>query len=634
MASTSSSAVAPKDVANCCFERIKHLDLTDLNFREEIRTQMEMMSVCIHPDAKNQFVKSSANQLQVLVKQFVGNPLHFDLNGEWLGRKAHQNQILTDFEEATLCGILVSQRQLGKKISPSRIKQAAQLAYGGDGRQFSKNWVKRFSQRNDDIFYLQRKRSMSAGRTSELTFDQCELFCEAFSDLLEVMEKKKFPVHPDTLCNMDETLLRIARNGRLELELIPREERTGTRAASDSTVIGSMLVFVTATGTVPYIYFCMKKEKRARKYPVPNMKFNREGKSGNKTSIYEVGDTWSETGYMSEHHIHVAIANFASVMKHFWGSSHPIILLADNLRQHQTLSTLKLSATNGIQLQFLTPNASHFLQPLDDKLFAIFKKELERTYDQLEGSLSALGLEGRNVLASVIRLAFDCAFTPLHIRESWYNVGIWPFSPHLIMERALKYTGKAAAKKYTQHISVPFKELAFTTAMEMNTKARETVLEGMSGSFERATGIRKRPSKPKKNCATELFQATRGNHDLLLKHEQEKKEEEEKRASRQEEKKKTQETRKRKREEELEAKKNQKEEIEKKREREMQSFRERTCQVQPCKFVFDDTFVRAKFWRSCPCGKFYVCPSHKDGDQGIQKVSKHLHECQASTSKQ
>jgi hypothetical protein len=88
------------------------------------------------------------------------------------------------------------------------------------------------------------------------------------------------------------------------------------------------------------------------------MIFNHEGRSRNKASIYETGDTWSEMGYMSKIHVGNTIANFASVMKHYWGDGHPIILLADNLRQHQTLNTLKLSAENGIQLQFLTLNST------------------------------------------------------------------------------------------------------------------------------------------------------------------------------------------------------------------------------------------------------------------------------------
>ncbi len=95
----------------------------------------------------------------------------------------------------------------------------------------------------------------------------------------------------------------------------------------------------------------------------------------------------------------------------------------------------------------------------------------------------------------------------------------------------------------------------------------------------------------KKNCATELFQVTRGNHNLLLKHEQEKKKDEEEIAQVQEEKRKLQEMRKRKREEEQEDKEHQRREREKKREREMQSFHDCACQVQPCKCIFDDAFT-------------------------------------------
>ncbi len=69
-----------------------------------------------------------------------------------------------------------------------------------------------------------------------------------------------------------------------------------------------MLIFITVTGAVPYIYFCMKKGKQSKKYHVPKMIFNREGRSGNKASIYETGDTWSEMGYMSKIHVGNAIA--------------------------------------------------------------------------------------------------------------------------------------------------------------------------------------------------------------------------------------------------------------------------------------------------------------------------------------
>lgn len=634
MSSSSSSSMKPRAVAIRCYDRIKDLDLTDINYRAEIRKEINSLSLTIPPDASKQFTKSAANHLAVLVKTLEDDPTSFDQNGEWIGMKSHQNQLLTDFEEALLCGILMSQRQLGKKITPIRAKQAASIAFGDGRSSFSKTWAKRFVKRNQDIFYLRKKRSMSSGRSSDVTYDQCELFCDAFADLLDAMDARKMPISPDTLCNMDETLLRINKNGRLEVELIPREEQTGTHENSQSTVIGSMLAFVTATGAVPYVYFCMKKEGRARKYPVPQMIFNREGRSGTKTSIYDAGDTWSETGYMSANHIEIAVKNFASIMKHYWGTKHPIILLADNLRQHQTLNVLELSAKNGIQMQFLTPNASHFLQPLDDNLFAFFKSELERTYDCLEGSLSALGLLGRNVLASVVPASFDFAFTPKNIRESWSNVGIWPFRRDIIMENALKSTSKQVPNKYTKHITFPFKKIAFDVAMEVNEKARDTVLKGMDGSFERSVGIRRKEPKSKKNSATQLFQATRGSHDLLLKHEREKKKEEDKLEEKRKEKKKNQESRKRKREDEEKEKETKKKEKERKKESEMRKFQERTCRMPGCKYAYDDILVRAKMWLACPCGKFYICPSHKEQDSGSLLMVKHQQEAHATLSKE
>jgi hypothetical protein len=191
-------------------------------------------------------------------------------------------------------------------------------------------------------------------------------------------ELKNIPLHPDTLCNMDETLLQIASNGKAELELVPRGEATGTRSSKDPSVVGSMLVFVNASGDVPFVYFCMKKVGKAKKYPVPIIPTNRSTRNSNAMKLMGSAYSWSETGYVAEHHIEEAISKFSVIMREHWGhTKYPVVLLADNLQQHQSLNTLELSAKNKIVLQMLTPNASHYLQPLDDKLFAIFKDQLE-----------------------------------------------------------------------------------------------------------------------------------------------------------------------------------------------------------------------------------------------------------------
>ena len=157
----------------------------------------------------------------------------------------------------------------------------------------------------------------------------------------------------------------------------------------------------------------MKKDAKTRKYAVPKLIFNQELRRSNVTSVYECGDTWSESNFMSEKHIENAITGFGSIMKHYWRhEKHPVVLLADNLQKHQTLKVLEIAQENWILLQFLMLNSSHFLQPLHDKLFMIFKMELEKRSEEYEGSLYILGKKSKNVLASVIPSAFDVAFTP------------------------------------------------------------------------------------------------------------------------------------------------------------------------------------------------------------------------------
>jgi hypothetical protein len=625
----------PRDIATAAFTRILQslsnpLDVAnmDINYRGKIREEMMQMKMESPHNEVKKFVNSAAIQLARLQRNFLANPSDITAEGHWIGRKQHCNQILSTFEETLICGILTSQRHFGVKITKETVQETARAAYPEKHASFGKDWIKGFLKRNDDIFVLCPKKSMKASRSNEITYDQTLMFCDVFQEMIDFHAMQGTPIHPDTLCNMDETLLRIVRNGKLEIELVPREELTGTASTNDPSVVGSMLVFVTASGVVPYVYFCMKKVGKAKKYPVPNLMMHRSSRIANATSIMTVADSWSETGYMSEDHIIDAISGFSAVMHRHWGQAmHPFILLADNLRQHRTLSTLKLSAQNKIILQMLTPNASHYLQPLDDKLFGIFKDQLETRCRRLCGAASALGFVVKEPLVSVIPEAFDNAFTPLHIRQAWCNVGIWPFQRHLIMERSMKYTHKTAEGKYTTNVTSPMKALAFEVARKVNEEARSEVLRSVDKVSYRTAGIKEKPLGPKTNSATVLFAKTGGRHDLLLEHEQGEKDKRVQIEKEQEERKKEKEERKRKRVEEEERKVERKRQREEKKEAEIRLLRDAECQFEGCSAVYIDTLVRAPNWLSCQCEKFYLCPTHKVHGVAQQLQERHHEIC-------
>jgi len=227
--------VQPRDIANHAFERILRclddplsLSMVTLDYFAEIRNEMVSMQITLEPAAQKKFVKSAARQLAHLKEKTQENPSSINVDGDWIGKFRHGNQVLTEIEEALLCGILSSQRHLGVKIVQSTICEIARSTYPDKGAAFSKEWLEGFLHRNKDLFVLRAKKSMKECRSNEVTFDQTLLFCNVFEEMLSTYASKGIPLHPETLCNMDETLLRIVSNGKVDIELVPHGELTGT----------------------------------------------------------------------------------------------------------------------------------------------------------------------------------------------------------------------------------------------------------------------------------------------------------------------------------------------------------------------------------------------------------------------
>ena len=126
---------------------------------------------------------------------------------------------------------------------------------------------------------------------------------------------------------------------------------------------------------------------------------------------------------------------------------HPLLLFTDNLRCHCTLGVLELAEKLKIHLNMFSPNSSHFLAPLDNKMFAMFKSELERNYDEMLEASSLIGKKHKAPLCSVISDSFSSSFAPSIVRESYANVGVWPFRSDIIMENARKKTNHKDLKK-------------------------------------------------------------------------------------------------------------------------------------------------------------------------------------------
>lgn len=120
-------------------------------------------------------------------------------------------------------------------------------------------------------------------------------------------------------------------------------------------------------------------------------------------------------------------------------------LLTDNLRFHKDLEPIVKAKNNLVHLLLLPPNTSHFLQPLDDLVFAIYKTHLAKLARELLEALRGT-VEKRTpaqIITAVTSAAETIAFKPENIQKSFENCGLWPLNFDLIERMAYLNIGKS-----------------------------------------------------------------------------------------------------------------------------------------------------------------------------------------------
>lgn len=100
-------------------------------------------------------------------------------------------------------------------------------------------------------------------------------------------------------------------------------------------------------------------------------------------------------------------------------------------------------------VQFLPPNTSHFLQPLDDKIFAIYKSKLAQLARRLADALASKNQRATalEIITAVSASAVAAAFSPAKIAESFSNCNIWPYRKEKIRESSLINIGEVLISK-------------------------------------------------------------------------------------------------------------------------------------------------------------------------------------------
>jgi hypothetical protein len=355
----------------------------------------------------------------------------------------------------------------------------------------------------------------------------------------------------------------------------------------------------------------------------------RQGKSAHLLA-YDHG--YSESGMISESIFKKTLHNFSNVMKtHFESllNSSPLILFTDNLRCHCTLGVLELAEKLlQIHLDMFAPNSSHFLAPLDNKMFAIFKSELEMRYDELLEASSMIGKKHKAPLCAVVAESFNKAFAPPVVRESYANVGVWPFRPDIIMENARKKTIHKNLKKVKASDSLKNEVVKATVTLHENAVKK---LQKSASAFENIPVLTPSRRTPRQHTAVANFEETKGRFEDLLALER-------RRAQEKGSQQKVQVNRRRVSvESEVERSSENRVvavDTEQQKEREEENEEQRSgmnrdiyCSMPGCR----ETLLKGTFtchgWYICHCGQFSCCQTHEKSLSGHQAIVFHVRVC-------
>ncbi len=157
---------------------------------------------------------------------------------------------------------------------------------------------------------------------------------------------------------------------------------------------------------------------------------------------------FTESGYLQSDIWSKVLAKFSSIWQQRHGDLVSTLLL-DNLAIHRTFEPLLDALSKSVRVQFLPPNTSHFLQPLDDKVFAIYKSVLAQLAQRLAAALRSNGEKAtaREIITAASSFAVAAAFKPSVIVESFANCHLWPFDADKIQEAAEVNTGQVIVLK-------------------------------------------------------------------------------------------------------------------------------------------------------------------------------------------
>jgi len=348
--------------------------------------------------------------------------------------RQHGNQLLTDTQEFALIGIARAMSVAGVPITRQQLISFARDTLGNSEEWEGQEWVRGFLGRHRDCISLRHAKQIKHAAIDETIPTKLQGFCDAFVKYIELHH-----TDADRIINTDETWVRVTGvSNQIKFIVDSSIARPGTIWERTTSQHLTMLPFVTASGKLILVIYILPLPPQEDGFlsldlPQPDHRYTIRG----RTDHYFI---FTRSGYVTKEAWNIAIDTFLSVLK-AKDDSRDFLLITDRAGAHMDIEAMKKLQKRQVTLLLLPSNTTHFLQPLDDAVFATHRRVLENMAHSKSRASVIQGIRIKNDALAASMQAEHQAFKETIIRGAFKATGIWPFSRRRIMANHHKSVG-------------------------------------------------------------------------------------------------------------------------------------------------------------------------------------------------
>ena len=340
------------------------------------------------------------------------------------GLSPHGNQRLSATQENALVALILFQSMSNKAYQMHEFLQVCRDIHKKSPCKFTYPWLEGLLERKKEWVCLRESQLLGPSRSKEDNLSQVLNFIAWHTKFLEDHYFREF-----SIINADESRVCLKDMGKTGKRLMSAIfGKGGTKGKREKAYI-SVVPFVSAAGRVICCFYILPLGSMEGTVNIPHRVGYRL--RGDFQEYY----LFTETGYSNTETFQAMSEKFVEEYHRQHGKVDAILYL-DRLASHITPKLNTTLANGGVWCLLFPPGTTHFIQPLDDIAFALFKRLLKYFKDQFLGVECFSVDRNESPLLHAIVPAIHKALSSAVIKKSFDNTGIYPWNPARIAARA------------------------------------------------------------------------------------------------------------------------------------------------------------------------------------------------------